>query len=129
MNEPGDSSEGPVAEAPTLTALLRALIEDAQTLFEAESCYLRAVAGYAFRSVRAIAMLAVLALFFVFFTLMAVVVGLLLALAPLLGTWGALGAVALLLGGLAAWCVLALVRRSRRMMRHLTGTTDGSGGT
>ncbi len=62
-----------------------------------------------------------LALALLFFVLMALVVGLLLALAPILGAWGALGAViggllmATLVAGLISWLAL------RRLLALLRG--------
>jgi membrane protein implicated in regulation of membrane protease activity len=107
-------------DAPSLVALLRALIEDAQTLVEAEVGYWRTALGYALGRIRAIALLLVLALFLAFFTLMAIVVGLLLALAPLVGTWGALALVAVTLGLLTVASLRLAIRRGRRMIRLLT---------
>jgi fatty acid desaturase len=76
--------------------------------FSSEVAYQRARAILASKIAGRIAGLAALAAALVFFFLMALVVGLLLALAPLLGTWQALGIVvlALLLGmAVAAWAV------------------------
>ncbi len=103
-----------------LVALLRALIEDAQTLVEAEAGYWRTAFGFAVGRAKNIALLLVAALFFAFFTLMAIVVGLLLALTPLIGPWGALGAVSASLGLLAGGSLWLAIRRGRRMIRLLT---------
>jgi len=112
---------GDEPEQPSLIALVRALIEDAQTLVEAETGYWRKALAFALARVKSIALLAVLALFFAFFTLMALVVGLLLALAPLIGAWGALGLVCLMLGAATGWCVWRVIRVSKRMVRLLKG--------
>ena len=123
--EPQEETDGGhEAVPPSLVALIRALIEDAQTLLEAETGYWRAAAGYTLRSLRTVALLAVLALFFLFFTLMAIVVGLLLALAEHLGKWGALGVMTLALGGLTVWFAWAMIRRGKRMFRALTAPED-----
>ena len=108
-------------EPPTLVQLVRALIEDAQTLVEAETGYWRKALGFALRRVKSIALLAVLALFFAFFTLMALVVGLLLALAPLIGTWAALGLVSVTLALATGWCAWRAIRVSKRLIRLLSG--------
>ena len=107
-------------EQPSLIALVRALIEDAQTLVEAETGYWRKAVVFALSRIKSIALLAVLALFFAFFALMALVVGLLLALAPLIGTWGALGLVTGILVLATVVCVRAAIGHSKRMMRLLT---------
>jgi hypothetical protein len=60
----------------------------------------------------------------VFFVLMALVVGLLLALAPLLGAWGALAAVVLGLLALTGLCVLGVVMRFHKVRAALTGKGD-----
>ncbi len=121
QTDPGSEDvAGEDATAPSLAALLRALIEDAQTLVEAETGYWRRALGYALGRVKALAILLVLALFFLFFTLMALVVGLLLALAPLLGAWGALGLVAGTLALATGACAWLALRGGKRMIRLLT---------
>ena len=114
-------------EPPTLVALLRALIEDAQTLVEAETAYWRTALGFALRRARTLALLAALALALAFFMLMALVVGLLLALAPLVGPWGALALVTAALGLAAAVCAWRAVALARRTVRLLTRADDGDG--
>jgi membrane protein implicated in regulation of membrane protease activity len=121
QTDPGGDAPDP----PTLLELVRALIVDAQTLVEAETGYWRTAIGYALRRIKAIALLAVLALFFAFFMLMALVVGLLLALVPLVGTWGAMGLVCGALALATGWCVWRAVRHSKRMIRLLTQGDSG----
>jgi len=104
------------AEPPSLATLLRALIEDAQTLAEAELGYWRTALGFAVARIKTIALLLVGALFFAFFALMALVVGLLLALAPLIGAWGAMALVTVVLALVATWCVRRAITRGRRMI-------------
>jgi len=116
------------AETPSLPTLLRALIEDVQTLVEAEAGFLRAALAYALSRAKSIALLLVLALFFAFFALMAIVVGLLLALAPLIGPWGALGLMTVALGLLGAVSLRLAIRRGRLMIRLLI-VPDKDGGT
>lgn len=89
----------------------RALIEDGQTLFEAEIAYRKAQGAYGLGEAKAIGILLVLGLAFGFFTLLAVVVGLLLALAPYVGVWGAFGLVGGALLILTVVCLLMATRR------------------
>jgi uncharacterized membrane protein YqjE len=119
VNAPDDAPDQ--GDGPSLAMLLRALIEDAQTLIEAETGYWRTALAFVLARVKTIALVLVLALFFLFFTLMALVVGLLLALAPLIGPWAALALVAGTLALLTAWCAWQGVRSIRRMVRLLTG--------
>lgn len=98
---------------------VHALIEDGQTLVEAELAYQRARAAYAWKRGKGVAVLLVLALFFAFFALMALVVGLLLALAPLLTAWGALAVVALGLAALAALSMNLAISRFRTARTRL----------
>jgi len=104
-----------------LTAEIESLIAAARAAFSSEIAFQRARALLASKTVGRIAGFAVLAVALVFFFLMALIVGLLLALAPLLGTWQALGVV---IGGLVLGVLLALwaARRAwRRLKRILTG--------
>jgi hypothetical protein len=107
---------------PSLAVLLRALIEDAQTLVEAETSYWRTALAFALARIKTVALLFVLGLFFLFFTLMALIVGLLLALAPLLGPWAAMALVTGTLGLATAWCVRQGILKAKRMVRLLTET-------
>ncbi len=111
-----------VPEEPSIGDALRALIEDGQTLVEAEIAYRKAQAAYGLGEAKAIAILLVLGLAFGFFTLLALVVGLLLALAAYVGVWGALvmvGGALLLLTG------VCLYLASARMGRAKAGLTGG----
>ncbi len=96
---------------PSIGDAIRALIEDGQTLFEAEIAYRKAQGAYGLGEAKAIAILLVLGLAFGFFTLLAIVVGLLLALAPYVGVWGALGIVGGALLSLSVVCLLKATRR------------------
>lgn len=84
---------------------IKALIEDGQTLVEAEIAYRKAQAAYGLGEAKAIAILLVLGLAFGFFTLLAIVVGLLLALSRYVGVWGSLGIVGGALALLTAFCL------------------------
>lgn len=101
---------------------IRALIEDGQTLIEAEIAYRKAQAAFGFGEAKVIALLLVLGLAFGFFTLLALVVGLLLALAFYVGVWGALAIVGGSLLTLTALCLfLALKRAGRAKAALLVG--------
>ena len=106
-------------ERPTLEDDLRQLIGDARALAEAELAWQKARAAFAGKQIGVIALIGLLALALVFFALMALVFGLVLALASLLGAWGAMATVTgglLLAAGLAA---LLAALRTRRMMRSI----------
>lgn len=120
----GEGSADQAARDFALGNGIRALLEDGQTLFEAEIAYQQARVGYALGRAKGIALLLTAALFLAFFFLVALVVGLLLALTPLVGAWGALGivGVALLLG--TAGCFMAAVRRYRGARDVILGKGD-----
>jgi len=101
---------------------LNSLAAEARTLAEAELAYHKARAAYAGQEAPRIALLGLLAAVFVFVALMALVLGL-LALTPVLGAWGATGAVT---GGLL---LLALVLAGAAMLRvKALSRTLGDGG-
>lgn len=105
---------------PSIADEVRRLIAAVRQFVAAELAYQKARAGLMGKAAVLIAGGGALALALFFFTLMALVVGLLLALAPLIGPWGAMGAVvgglviATLIAGLVAWSgvrkFLALLR-------------------
>lgn len=117
----GDGSAERSARTFALGDGIRALLEDGQTLLEAELAFQQARVGYVLGRAKGIAVLLVAALFLAFFFLVAVVVGLLLALTPLVGPWGALGIVALVLLAGAAGCFFAAISRYRDARDVLTG--------
>jgi 4-amino-4-deoxy-L-arabinose transferase-like glycosyltransferase len=112
------SDQGEVLrERPTLEDDLRQMIGDARGWAEAELVWQKARALFAGKQIGVIALLGLLALVLVFFSLMALVLGLVLALTPMLGAWGAMAAVT---GGLllaAALAALLAALRARRMLR------------
>ena len=112
-------------QPPTLPAVLRALVEDAQTMVEAEAGFIKAAVAFVLGRVKSIAIALVLALFFLFFTLMAIVVGLLLALAPMIGAWAAVGVVAGVLALLTAISAWFVIRGGRQMVAVLVGKSGG----
>lgn len=107
---------------PSLTEDLRALLEDGQTLVEAELSYQKQRVAFGWNRAKGIALLLVGALFLAFFVLVALVVGLLLALTPLVGAWGALGIVTLALALAAAGCFFTAVSRFRKARAAILGT-------
>lgn len=117
----GDPAEDTDGHDATLAEAVRALIEDGQTLVEAEVAYRKAQAAYGIGQARTIAVLLVLGLTFGFFALLAAVVGLLLALASTMGTWSALAVVGGALFFLCVLCLLLAARRVSKAKRALTG--------
>jgi len=101
---------------------VRQLVEDGRTLLEAELAYQKSRAAVAGLGLKAIAGWGALTLALAFFALMALVMGLLLALTPLLGGWGAMGAVVLALVLAAALSAWTAARRWRRLTAQLSET-------
>lgn len=103
---------------------LRALIAAGRRMAAAEFAYQSTRARLMGRAVGWIAAAGALALALAFFVLMALVVGLLLALAPLIGAWGAMGAVVggLLVATLSAGLVVRL--NLRRLLALIRGEKD-----
>lgn len=109
------AKEQAAAAERSLVDDVRQLVDDGRTLLEAELAYQKSRAAVAGAGARGIAGWGALALALVFFALMALVMGLLLALTPLLGGWGAMLLVVLGLlvsAGLSGW---AATRRWKRM--------------
>lgn len=104
----------------------RALLEDGQTLLAAEIAFQKARVGFVLGRAKGILVLAGLALALLFFALMAMVVGLLLALTPLIGPWGALAVVFVGLLVLTGLSVLGVIRRVGAITRALKGGSDPS---
>lgn len=106
----------------SLAGDLRELADDAQTLVEAELAYQSARAAYAWNRGQGIAIWLIVAATAAFFTVVAMVVGLLLALAPYVGVWGALGIVA---AGLALLAVFSLLRANAKFKRMRSALLAG----
>jgi uncharacterized membrane protein YqjE len=127
MDEPEPpliAAETAPIEEPTLVDDLRALAVDGRTLLEAELAYQKSRAALAGKAAGSIAGWGALALALVFFALMALVMGLLLALEPPLGPWGAMAAVVvglLVAAALAGWIA---ARRWKRTAAKLAETGD-----
>ena len=110
----------------SLLGSARMLFEDGQTLLAAEIAFQKARVGFVLNRAKGILVLAVLALALLFFALMALVVGLLLALAPLIGPWGALAVVFTGLLVLTGLCLLGVLSSVRAVARALKGRRDPS---
>lgn len=99
---------------------LRLLAEDGKAYAEAELAFQKSRAAVAGQGIRGIAIFGALAAALVFFALMALALGLVLALTPILGAWGAMGAS---FGGLlilAGICAMVAASRFKRMMRFVS---------
>jgi uncharacterized membrane protein YqjE len=114
LTETADAAERPLADD------LRQLVNDGRRLAEAELAYQKSRARYAGAQARGIALLTVLALSLVFFALMALTVGLVIGLAPVLGSLGATGAVFAGLVLFALLCAGLALSRWRGMTRVLS---------
>jgi len=95
------------------------LVEDGKVYLDAELQYPKARAGVVGSGARKAAVLAALGFAFLLLALLAITVGLLLALAPVFGVWGAMAAVTLGLLLSAGLCALAARGRWRAAMQHL----------
>lgn len=97
-----------------MVAQLRGLYSDGRELIDAEIGFQKARVSAAGRQVRAIAAFAFLGLVLLGCALIALVVGTMIALIPVLGAWGAMGATvagALLLTGLCFWLAIGRVSK------------------
>ncbi|MBX9885357.1 MAG: phage holin family protein [Novosphingobium sp.] len=126
MTDEKTRTGGETAADDGLLGGARALLEDGQTLLAAEIAFQKARAGFVLGRAKGILVLGVLALALLFFALMALVVGLLLALAPLVGPWGALAVVVLGLLALTGLSVLGVIRRIGAITRALKGKDDAA---
>lgn len=112
---PGASDVPPLHEAdadkPGLVEQLHGLYSDGRELIDAEISFQKARAAAAGRQVRAMAVLVFVGLVLIGCTLIALVVGTMIALIPLIGPWGAMGATVLGTLVLAVLCFWLAVRR------------------
>ncbi len=115
-----DAADHQPREEP-LAQQVRGLIADGQSLIETELAFQKERIAYGLGKAKTIVVLLLLALALGFFALMALVVGLLLALAPLLGVWGALGAVLVGICAAAGLCVLIALRGLSKTRAVLLG--------
>ncbi|WP_298189395.1 phage holin family protein [Novosphingobium sp.] len=125
MTEDETRTDEPAADESLLDEA-RALLEDGQKLLSAEIAFQKARVGFVLGRAKGILVLAGLALALLFFALMAMVVGLLLALSPLIGPWGALAVVFVGLLVLTGLSVLGVVRRVGAITRVLKRGSDPS---
>lgn len=109
------------AKESSISDTIHALIEDGQTLVEAEIAYRKAQATFGVGEAKVIAVLLLLGLAFGFFTLLAIVVGLLLALTFYVGAWGALAVVGGVLVILTGLCLHLAVKRMSNAKAGLFG--------
>ena len=124
MSKPDPDPDFDQPDHETLADELRALLREAQDMARAEIAYQIARATLAGRYAGRLIGLGLLGLALVFFALMALVVGLLLALVPHLGPWGAMLAVVLGLVLAGAVVVFALRAGWRRLLRLLRDADD-----
>jgi ABC-type multidrug transport system fused ATPase/permease subunit len=117
-----EEETGPSPASPSIADELRQLIAAARQMANAELAYQSTRARLMAKAMAWIAASAALALALLFFVLMALVVGLLLALAPLLGHWGALGAV---VGGLLLAILIVALVALRGLRRFMALLRDG----
>ena len=101
---------------------LRQLADEAKALAQAELAFQKSRAAYVGAETRTIVILLVVAAVLVFFAAMAFVVGTVIALGPLLGLWGAMASVTLVLLALAAFGAWSARSRLRRMLRIAGGS-------
>jgi uncharacterized membrane protein YqjE len=118
-------NDGPTKERQSpedsLADQVRGLITDGQALVETELAFQKERIAFGLGKAKSIVLLLLLALAVGFFALMALIVGLLLALTPMIGAWGALGAVVLGLCGVAGLCVLTALRGLSKAREVLFG--------
>ncbi|PNU06164.1 hypothetical protein [Novosphingobium guangzhouense] len=103
---------------------LRRLADEAKAFAQAEITFQKSRAAFVGAETRSIVLLLIVAATLVFFAAMAFVVGTVIALGPVLGLWGAMAAVTLVLLMLAVFGALNARARLRRMMRIAGGSQD-----
>ncbi len=110
------------AAARSLVDDVRALIDEGRALAEAEFAYQQSRAKIAGSGIRTVAGMGALGLALVFFALMGLTFALVLALVPLLTTWGAGGAVFFGFLLLAAVCMAIASARWKAIARKIADT-------
>ncbi|AXB76777.1 phage holin family protein [Novosphingobium sp. P6W] len=109
---------------PSLAQDLRQLADEAKTLAQAEFAFQKTRAAFVGTETRNIALLLVVAAVVVFFAAMAFVVGTVIALGPLIGRWGAMLLITVVLAAFAAFCAWNAKVRLRRMMTVIGGKDE-----
>jgi len=126
VTEEQTPTEDTAAADDGLLGSARALLGEGQSLLEAELAFQKARASFVLGRAKSILALGALALALLFFALMALVMGLLLALAPMIGPWGALGVVVLGLLALTGLCVLGMIRGIGAVTRAIKNKGDAA---
>ena len=123
-------NDGPTDEKQphedSLAEQVRGLISDGQAVVQTELAFQKERIAFGLGKAKSIALLLLLALAVGFFALMALIVGLLLALTPVIGAWGALGAVVLGLCIVAGLCVFTALRGLSKARDVLLGDRSES---
>jgi uncharacterized membrane protein YqjE len=109
------------AENRSLIDDVEVLIEDGKTYLEAELNYQKSRAVFAGDRAKGVALYALIALIFVWMALIGLTIGLIFALTPAIGPWGATGAV------VVVWLIVAAIaaRAAAGRWRDLVGSFGG----
>jgi hypothetical protein len=109
------------AENRSLIDDVEVLIEDGKTYLEAELNYQKSRAVFAGDRAKGVALYALIALIFVWMALIGLTIGLIFALTPAIGPWGATGAV------VVVWLIVAGIaaRAAAGRWRDLFGSFGG----
>lgn len=116
LGEPPLPPEEPVPDAPSLTEDIAGLIESGKTYAQAEIAFQKTRASLAGKAAGKAAVQLIGALVLVHIALVALAVGLIIALAPLITIWGAIGVV---VGGLLL-LVAVLVQGAKRRANQIS---------
>lgn len=122
-------AEGETAPKPGMADQLRGLYADGRTFIDAEIGFQKLRLAAAGRHVRTMALLAIIGLVLISCAVIALVLGTMIALAPLLGAWGAMGATvaaSLVLAGLCFW--LAFLRVGKVSALFASDETNDTAG-
>ena len=124
----GEPEMTPPGSGADIGNTLSGLWQDGRTLIEVEFAYHQARLLYAVDRGKHIGMLLALCGGFAFCALLTAIVGILLALAPLIGPWGAMALVTFACLALALLTLMMAVRRSRDLKRNFIGMDDDQNG-
>ena len=113
------TAQDEAAEHQTLDVEFQRLFASGREAFASELAFQKARAALAGKLAGRIAGLGALALALLFFVLMALVVGVLIALVPVLGAWGAMGVVVAVLLLASFVCLLGMRAAVRALGRVL----------
>jgi len=105
VSKPTSAEAAEAAENRSLVDDVEVLIEDGKTYLEAELNYQKSRALFAGDRAKGVALYALVALIFVWMALIGLTIGLIFALTPAIGPWGATGAIVvvwLIVAGIAA---------------------------